>query len=96
MTIAQSDEVRVCCDWQSRGQDKSDDDYGGDDDEEEDIYKSGKYSMIITTIIRSVISSRSIKAQIEIYGCTHNANFLKTPTNSHLDFHSDSKFRRLV
>ena len=60
------------------------------------IYKSGKYIMIITIIIRRMISSRSIKAQIEIYGCTHHANFLKTPTNSHLDFHSDSKFRRLV
>ena len=36
MTIARSDEVRVCCDWQSRGQYRSDDDYGGDDDEEED------------------------------------------------------------
>ena len=36
MTIARSDEVGVCCDWYSRGQDMSDHDYGGDDDEEED------------------------------------------------------------
>ena len=35
LTIAQSDEVRDCCDWQSRGQDLSDDDYGGGDDDEE-------------------------------------------------------------
>ena len=37
MTIARSDEVRVCCDWQSRGQDMSDDDYGDDEEEEDNI-----------------------------------------------------------
>ena len=37
VTIARSDEVRVCCDWQSRGQEKSDDDNGDDDHEEDNI-----------------------------------------------------------
>ena len=37
VTIARSDEVGVCCDWYSRGQDMSDDDYGDDEEEEDNI-----------------------------------------------------------